>query len=152
MNLPDRVLCVTFTHNGPAAHIGLVDGRLKYLGGMPGTRDSIEPLLEEIERSGVHICVERFGKRTIDVGLDKVSPEHPRYLSAVAHTFRERGWWAQTLSRERAEIWHDLVRLPLEHDEKKDLMHRLTYVEGSALSELRGILAQAVRDFLKASR
>lgn len=152
MKLPDRVLCVTFTHDGPAAHVGLVDGRLRYLGGMPGTREPVEALIAELEEKGVHICVERFGKRSIDVGFEKVSPEHPRFLTAAAHTFRERGWWAQALSRERAEIWHDLVRLPLAHDEKKDLLHRLTYVEGNALEELRGILAQAVRDFLKASR
>jgi hypothetical protein len=152
MSLPDRVLCVTFTYDGPAAHIGLVDGRLKYLGGMPGARESVESLIEDLEAKGVHICVERPGKRMIEVGFNKVSAEHPRFLGAAAHTFRERGWWAQTMTRERAEIWHDLVRLPIEHDEKKDIMHRLTFVEGKALDELRTVLAQAVREFEKASR
>lgn len=147
MNTPERILCVTHTFDGPAAQIALLDGRLTYLGGTPGTQSTIATLIDDIERDGVHMYVERLNKRLIELDAVKISVQHPLYLGSVAHAFRSRGWWAQTMARERAELWHDLVRLPIEAETKKDIMHRLSFVEGVALAELRGILKEAVRGF-----
>ncbi len=66
MNVPERILCVTHTFDGPAAQIALIDGRLKYLGGSPGTEMTVNSIIDDIERDGSKVPEHRSGKRPRD--------------------------------------------------------------------------------------
>jgi hypothetical protein len=143
------LLCVSSADRRFACQLQAGASGLAFVAGTPGAEERAGAVIAEMAKRGAPIRVERIAPGRIDVDIQRVGPDSPRYLEGCAAAFHGRGWSARIYPERLAETWRKLQILPVPEDIRASVSDRLDALSSEALAKLEEHLDEALDDFAK---